>query len=117
MTNDSIKNLTGRDTVLILGLAYKTGTSSTIESHALKIAANLDSKGIKVRAHDFQVDFSSAELDFLEYSSNKLDKDLIGNSEVVILAQNDLMYRDFVNKQLDKNINCIDPWNILINVK
>lgn len=115
MSNNSLKNLTDRDTVLILGLAYKSGTSSTIESHSLKIAAKLSSKGIKVRAHDFQVNFSSAELEFLEYSSNKLDKELIGNSVVVILAQNDLMYRDFITKQLDKNINCIDPWNLLIN--
>jgi UDPglucose 6-dehydrogenase len=117
MANKNLNNLTDRDTVLILGLAYKTGTSSTIESHSLKIAANLASKGIKVRAHDFQVDFSSTELNFLEYTSNKLDKELIGKSVIVILAQYDQMYRDFVINQIDKNIDCIDPWNMLTNVR
>jgi len=117
MANKNLNNLTDRDTVLILGLAYKTGTSSTIESHSLKIAANLASKGIKVRAHDFQVDFSSTELNFLEYTSNKLDKELIGKSVIVILAQYDQMYRDFVINQIDKDIDCIDPWNMLTNVR
>lgn len=108
-------DLVAGDSVLFLGLAYKIGTSSTIESHSLKIASNFAAKGIKIIAHDFQVDFSNAELGFLEYGSNQLDKNLIGNSTTVMLAHSDLRYRDFVIDHLDKKITCIDPWGLLIN--
>jgi UDP-N-acetyl-D-mannosaminuronate dehydrogenase len=113
LNSSKANQLSEGDSLVILGLAYKIDTSSLIESHALKIANAFQKKGISVRAHDFLVDFSSQELDFLDYGSNSLDKKLLENAQGILISHGDPRYREFLSGGIINNTILIDPWGII----
>jgi UDPglucose 6-dehydrogenase len=113
LNSSELTELVSGEKILILGLAYKNGTSSLIESQALKISLKLSSIGVKVRAHDFEVDFSRNELSFLDYGSNILDLELLENSKMVFIALGDDRYADFVQRHIKGKIKYLDPWAVV----
>jgi len=113
LNSSKANQLSEGDSLVILGLAYKIDTSSLIESHALKIANAFQKKGIAVRAHDFLVDFSSKELNFLDHGSNSLDKKLLENAQGILISHGDPRYREFLSGEIINNKILIDPWGII----
>jgi UDPglucose 6-dehydrogenase len=96
--------------ILILGISYKPGTSSTMESHALSVAAKFYSADCNVIAHDFLVDFNSSEFSFFEKATNLLTSDLLSNVSHIFISHPIPEYYDFIEKFAPDNVEVIDPW-------
>lgn len=96
--------------ILFLGMAYKTGTSSTMESHALRIAIKFDSINCQVVAHDYLVDFKTTEYDFLEKWSNNLEPNLLKNASHIFVSHPREEYYNFIKDFVDSEVQILDPW-------
>ncbi len=96
--------------ILFLGVAYKTGTASTMESHALRIALKFYSVNCEVIAHDHFVDFKASEYDFLKKGSNNLEPDLLENVSHIFVSHPSEEYYNYIKVFAGSEVQILDPW-------